>query len=204
MSSTNRGRDRQRDDFYETPSWCVDALMLPFKGFAFAEPESWLEPCVGTGAIITACNTPKDHVWTAVELRPELSWPVTDSYVRYFPGENFLLWEAPKTKFDVAITNPPFSLALPIIQKCLKIADVTVMLLRLNWLEPAADRCELLKTNPPDIYVLPARPSFQADGKTDSIPYAWFIWGLTEGGHYQILDLPDSYPKKRKQRSVLD
>jgi hypothetical protein len=82
-------------------------------------------------------------------------------------------------KFDVAITNPPFRLALPIVQKCMKLAKMTVMLLRLNFWG-SADRRAFMTAFPPQTLVLPNRPMFglNKDGKpgTDSPEYAWMIW----------------------------
>lgn len=80
---------------------------------------------------------------------------------------------------NVIITNPPFSLALPIIQKAIsEIASDgwVVMLLRLNFLE-GAKRYAFFENNMPNrIYVHHKRMSFTSDGKTDSVAYAHFCW----------------------------
>ena len=49
------------------------------------------------------------------------------------------------------------------------------MLLRLNYLG-SANRHSFMSQHAPDLYVLPNRPSFKANGATDSIDYAWFVW----------------------------
>jgi hypothetical protein len=33
-----------------------------------------------------------------------------------------------------------------------------------------------MRSNCPDVYVLPNRPSYEATGRTDSIEYAWMHW----------------------------
>jgi hypothetical protein len=77
-------------------------------------------------------------------------------------------------RFAVAITNRPFSLAQSFIEASLCYANRVVMLLRHNFLA-SRTRHELMTSRVPDD-VLPNRPSF-ANGTTDSIEYAWFVWG---------------------------
>lgn len=77
--------------------------------------------------------------------------------------------------FDVVITNPPYSLAMPVIEQALALeTQFIVMLLRLNFLA-SGGRADFMRTHAPDVYVLPNRPSFSGTG-TDSIEYAWFVW----------------------------
>jgi hypothetical protein len=62
------------------------------------------------------------------------------------------------------------------------------MLLRLNFLG-GAKRTAFLRARPPDIYVLPNRPSFTGHG-TDACEYAWFVWPSNRQrhqGHVQVL-----------------
>ena len=49
------------------------------------------------------------------------------------------------------------------------------MLLRLNYLG-SEKRAAFFQEVPPDVYVLPNRPSFVRGGN-DSCEYAWFAWG---------------------------
>ena len=74
MSATNRGAERQKDDFYATPSWCVRALLrtVDLPGGA------WFEPAVGTGAIVRAVN----------QLRQDVSWTIADIADRLPNPEN--------------------------------------------------------------------------------------------------------------------
>jgi hypothetical protein len=80
-----------------------------------------------------------------------------------------------RKRFSVAITNPPFRLAQDFIDACLTCSDTVVMLLRLNYLA-SKSRWAFMSQHTPDVYVLPSRPSFTGGG-TDSIEYAWFVWG---------------------------
>lgn len=47
MSSTNRGRERKLDDFYQTPHWATQ-LLLNYQELE----ENILEPAVGKGKIV--------------------------------------------------------------------------------------------------------------------------------------------------------
>ena len=57
--------------------------------------------------------------------------------------------------------------------------------------------------HPPDLYVLPNRPSFTKNGNTDSIEYAWFVWGhdrYVSGGQARpsVWKLLDLTPKEER------
>lgn len=177
MSSTNRGSQRLPYDQYETPPWAVERFLderlkdLPTSG-------RWIEPCAGSGSIIRTVNSVITPVpkWTAAEL-----WPKYKRRLVGLVGEasvligDFLTMEFDE-RFAVAITNPPFSIAYEVIQKCLRIADWVIMLLRVNWLG-SETRHRFLTTFAPDVHVLPNRISFRGAGETDSVEYGWFLWG---------------------------
>ena len=198
MSSTNRKVRRAIADDYPTPDWCVRQLIreVPLPG------GHWLEPTAGTGNIIRAVNnTRQDITWDAVELRPECKdaleeIPVIHStYIGDFMN---IQPEEYGNPFSVIITNPPYSYAMPIIEYALKFdTEFVVMLLRLNFIATST-RAEFMRTNTPDIYVLPNRPSFSGHG-TDSIEYAWFVWNKNnKRNHGRIQVLPILSSNKRK------
>jgi len=178
MSSTNRGIKRISHDLYETPPFVcnrlLEAVPLP--------PGRWLEPCAGSGNIIRAVNARDLNVeWSGCEIRPETQ----DVLAPLCPGglHIFDFLALPEDdfggKFDVALTNPPYSLAQEFIEKCMRMSRQTVMLLRLNFLE-SETRCEFMRRYPPDVFVLPNRPIFSINkhGKpgSDSTAYGWFRW----------------------------
>lgn len=178
MSSTNRGTVRNERDFYITPAWCVDRLLdamgdeLPFY---LADEFVWLEPCVGDGAIVRAVDAWAERhahtppTWVLNDIAPQLPSDVPCFRRDYaHPDTTFR-----KYKPQVAITNPPFSSCDDIVAGMLADADDVLVLQRLAWLAGDA-RARFWATTPFNVYVLPNRPSFTSNGKTDSTDYAWF------------------------------
>lgn len=197
MSATNRGRERERDDAYYTPAWCVRALLRVVN----LPGGEWLEPAAGSGAIIRAVEAFREdrQRWTAVDINEATYHACLGSVEgeRILAGGDFLCDDIlcalafPRRHYSVAITNPPYSLAQEFVERCLSLASVTVMLLRLNWLG-SQRRAAFLRAHMPDVYVLPRRPSF-VHGATDACEYAWLVWGpIASGvGRVQVLDLED-------------
>jgi hypothetical protein len=190
MSSAGRGGKRLRDDFYITPMWVVyrllDVIDLP-------EGE-WLECCAGDGNIIKAVNQMREGItWFAVERRDDCR----DALVSIISKNNVSICDylevTIEKKFDVVITNPPYSLAMEVIKKSFLLSDWVVMLLRLNFIG-SVSRVGFMQKYTPDVYVLPNRPSFYKGG-TDSTEYAWFIWSpyrRRDVGEIQVLPVTSS------------
>ena len=183
MSATGRGAVRHPDDFYATPAWCIEALL---RGCPLSSGR-WLEPTAGDGAIAAEVLRHRHDVqWHLVESRAEelrvgggllsrmqrADFPL--EHVDEVEIRDFLTMPAPVQRFDVALGNPPFSLALEVIQHALTMANAVCMLLRINFLA-SQKRADWMRKNTPSIYVLPKRPSFTS-GKTDATEYAWFLW----------------------------
>lgn len=181
MSATNRGKQRREHDAYYTPPWCVERLLedpdLPFDLSGL-----WLEPTAGNGDIILPFGD-RQIFWTACDIRPECRLPLHRLGAHVHIGDfrksshtmKANLRSHNQALFDVAISNPPFGIAEDIMTTCMKFARFTCLFLRINYLA-SKGRCSFLRTFPPDVFVLPNRPSFTGDGKTDATEYAWFIW----------------------------
>ena len=83
-----------------------------------------------------------------------------------------------KTKYDVIIGNPPYSMAQEFIDKCLTLLNPggrLIFLLRTNFLESKKRFTWWQDKIPSGLYVLSKRPSFTGKG-TDATSYSWFIW----------------------------
>jgi len=195
---------RMKADAYPTPPWCVDRL-LEVEDLDLPGGE-WLEPGGGTGNIIRAVSAKRADVkWHTVEVRRQCQKGLVEAVGqadRVAIGD-FLQMPVPKTKYKVAFTNPPFSLAREFVEKSLHFADRVVMLLRLAFLETDT-RADFLRGNMPDVYVLPDRPSF-VNGGHDYSAYAWFVWSHVrkDAGKLRILaSTPEEirYPRSKKRR----
>lgn len=174
---------RREADFYPTPPQAVYALLekcpwlLEVYGGRFCK---WLEPCYGDGAIIAAvrryCIERRSYeapMFTGVELR-EIGDLHPSSAPQYMHRGDFLSWKADKW-FDVCLTNPPFTLAQEFIDHARPMADLTIMLLRLGFLE-SVKRSAWWQGREPKLVVLADRPDFTGDGG-DRTAYAWFLRG---------------------------
>lgn len=183
MSSTDAiTRGGQGLDDFPSPRWTVhrllEAIILP--------GDVWVEPCAGAGSIIRAVNEVRQDVrWIANEINssylPALQSIANMQVVASEDARTLDIGNGP----TVIITNPPFVHALEILQQCLKVKSATsIFLERLNWC--AGPRRELFRALSPSTYVLPDRPSFTDNGKTDSIEYAWFVFDGR--GQFRVLN----------------
>lgn len=174
MSATNRGSKREINDFYPTPAWCVERLLdrLP----QLRRVGSIIEPCVGDGAILKAMKLPSFFINSGNIAGVDVNRAPIGHVWRHY-REDFRSFVRSDYKYDLAITNPPFDIALEILQAALRISRRTVFLFRLNFLG-SAKRHPFFSQNMPDIYILPNRPSF-VKGTTDNCEYAWFDWPNT-------------------------
>ena len=159
MSATNRGAVRRENDFYETPEYTINSLLSVLK---MDSVNSFLEPCKGGGAIY-------DKINCDIKRFAEISKGV-DYLTTSFLENRF--WT---NRYDLIITNPPFSLAKEFIEKSLIEGKSVWYLLRLNFLE-SKDRSDWWQDKlPTHLLTLSARPSFTGKG-TDATGYAWFGW----------------------------
>lgn len=174
-------------DFYETPAWAVRAIVpvLPWK-----DGMRVLDPGCGSGAILRELSRPQSGRGVAqlsflgIEKDQARYDQAKSTGLNVRQGDFFYHDE----KHDLIVGNPPYSHALEFVQHAIMLAPVVCMLLRLPWLA-SQRRAQWHRENPCHVNVLPRRPSFTADGKTDATEYAWFLWGTSEAGRYSILNV---------------
>lgn len=181
MSSTNRGSKRAKGDAYMTRPQDIEALLRHVKPWGRV-----LEPCAGTGNIVDALQR--------VACEYAIEW--IDTY-ELAKGRDFLLVGEGHSRYDWIVTNPPFSLAVPFIDKALKLADHVAMLLPTGFYA-SKERFEWWQDKLPTAqYTLHQRPWFLdwdgnrvlgKDGKpgTDSATYAWLVWSRLYSGIHVI------------------
>jgi hypothetical protein len=185
VSSTHRGYSRHVSDYYITPQEPIRAFLDHFMQDETARPDyikiidrpdkaMWLDPCAGGDS-----GHPMSYPAVIREaFEPEVldSMDIRDDSPALIKGDYL---ELSGHGYDIVITNPPFYLAKEIIEKAL--AEVNrggyvIMLLRLNFLGSNGRLAFWQKHPAKKIYVHHRRMSFTANGKTDSIEYAHFVW----------------------------
>lgn len=178
MSATGRGRDVEENEFYPTPRECIYALL--------SSPDvdlpggRWIEPCAGTGRIISAVNEKrKDISWNICEINENFEHQLCSimgphDYLLPFGDFVHREWRF-KDKAEVLIMNPPFSLTMQFVQAGLERAHYVVCLQRQAWFG-SVGRSPWLSQHCPDSHQLSWRPSFRPDGKVDNCDYTWYVW----------------------------
>lgn len=171
MSSTNRGYERHKTDYYVTPVREIEKFLTSFN-YNF-NGKKILDPCAGgdeahgmsyPDAFRNLYNINID----TNDIREDSLASIKSDYLdNEFSG------------YDVIITNPPFFCATEIIEKALQDVNeggVVIMLLRLNFFG-SKERNPFFKNNMPTYcFVHSKRMSFTGDKATDSIEYMHAVW----------------------------
>lgn len=181
MSSTNRSnsRDFHISDYYITPINEIINFLNEFNKHEdiLLKPNTLILDCCAGGDLKHPMSYPEALKQTGVSLNNISTIDIREDSLAEIKAD-YLTYDC-KNKYDVIITNPPFSLALPIIKKALndvKNNGFVIMLLRLNFLE-GKSRFNFWQQNMPKyIFVHHKRMSFTDDGKTDSIAYAHYCF----------------------------
>ncbi|TXH13717.1 MAG: hypothetical protein E6R03_10815 [Hyphomicrobiaceae bacterium] len=199
------------NEFYPTPSWAVHRLLDRCLESHELDRGTFLEPAYGNGAIPLAFQTYQERIdgveWYGIDVdldanvmkeaggRVKVGDFTTYSIVRH--SEKYKAF--PK-RFDLVITNPPFSLAMDYLITASQITNSIFMLLPITWLA-SAKRHNVISKYVPDTFLIPDRVSFTGDGASNSVEYAWFYWDTRKPktvGSLQILDLTPL--EERKER----
>ena len=197
----------ENEENFPTPKWAI-------RHFLRNSPElgscgsKWLEPACGEGAIISVVDEHFSELeirWTGIDVRTECLRPITElgaSFLRrdFLEGDPAKPLAGLALDFDVAIGNPPFSLAMDFVKRALLHADRVVLLLRLGFVS-SAKRGGWVANNVPDMDILADRPSFVGGGN-DNSDYAWMTWrrGASHAvGNLRILPPVPKDERKKKE-----
>ena len=180
MSSTNRGYERHKADYYITPQKDVDLFLTHFIKEVLNIPYheikklSFLDPCCGgdNNNKASYINVIKDKFnpvkLLALDIRQDSKADIKTDYLKYTTQENF----------DVIISNPPFYLAEDFIKKSIELISengYVIMLLRLNFFGSKKRKIIFENNMPKYCFIHHKRISFNKTS-TDSIEYAHFVW----------------------------
>ena len=195
MSSTNRSKLRYEHDkdYYVTPKWCVREFLHAWDNethelerLRLRDQSIILDPCAGGDPTNEMTYPSVLQEWglntVSLDIRPDSPC--------MFPGTDYLTADLTGMNADVVITNPPFNLALPIIQKSFEVVKPMgwiIMLLRQNFLGSQERGPWLSENMPHSLYTHSKRPGFYPDNwktvmpwlkkkGTDSCEYAHFMW----------------------------
>lgn len=170
-ASNHAKTEREQNDFYATEPRAVEKLLSALREDNINLAEKLWEPACGEGHI------------SEVLLAAGYSVRSSDLIDRGY-GEAFDFLEQTEDWTGDIITNPPFKLSLPFIQKSLELipdGNKVLIFQRLNFLE-SGKRYRFFKDNPfKYIYVHASRvgTAMNADFErfhAKSMAYAWYIW----------------------------
>lgn len=204
MSSTNRANAAQRHvaDYYVTPVTSIKEFLDAFRFdfLTFKTPDTVdlfngpactiLYPCAGGDA------TNEMSYPVAIERYSQWNFNDIDTVdVRHdsrvtFKEDYLFKRLNGNGPYDVSITNPPFNIALDVIQKSLKEVrrwGFVIMLLRLNFFG-SQERSSWFKQQIPLLcYVHSKRMKFTNTGGTDSIEYMHAVWRVGDQPNFTHL-----------------
>jgi len=183
MSSTNRGTQRNADDYYVTPHWLIEDFLAAFaeNNILVCSPDEdprVLDPSAG------GCDKYPMSYPTVLEQEGFTveSWDIREDSRANLTGVNFLNVPSYESrKYDMIITNPPFNLAQEFTEHALEMVKeggLVIMLQRLNWLGSQKRKPMWQKLPLAAVYVHSKRPGFDPEkpSKTDSTEYAHFVF----------------------------
>lgn len=172
MSSTNRGAERNKDDYYVTPTWLVmEFLQHYLKDYPLKEGAMILDPCAGgdehTGMPYPFCLAMFGYNAITQDIRLDSPAALKGDY---------LTSPAAPYQYDLIITNPPFKHSVDIAQKAFNEGKTVALLQRLNWI--GSDWRQPFWREAPlkHVYAHNKRASFTPDGQKDSVEYAHFVF----------------------------
>lgn len=169
MSSKGRGAQSVESDWYQTPAWATTSILNALShGAPDWSPRRILEPTAGKGAIVKVLRErfPGAEIHACELDRGRASQLLDAGADRVWTGD-FADYDSKGCTYDLIITNPPFTVAIPIIERCfphLAPSGLNVHLLRQAIL--ASDkRVPFWRRHAAQQNILPRRPAFAASLK---------------------------------------
>jgi adenine-specific DNA-methyltransferase len=106
VTKNNQGIRVPRSCMVQTPGLLADAMV---KALGKKNTDTWLEPCVGKGALLSALSNSGVERGRIVGLDVDARPQPNDRFGRVLRGREFLQWSrSTKSRFDKIIANPPY------------------------------------------------------------------------------------------------
>ncbi|MGD1908193.1 MAG: hypothetical protein ACFB0C_19690 [Leptolyngbyaceae cyanobacterium] len=181
-----KGRERVANDYYPTDRRLIQAFIQGIQHTLPGLSGPYGEPCNGAGDI-SGCDWPEGR-WHTNDIDPAREADshldaTTPEFWEQFPAVNWV------------ITNPPFDQAVAILKLAWAHAmQGCIFLLRLSFLEPCADRVDLLRMLSDHLrVVVPCnpRPPFRSDtGGGDQVTVVWLVFDRSWSWQRQGIPCP--------------
>lgn len=170
-------RDREDDDFYSTPPEATHALAKRWAGSYLKGATLW-EPCAGNGAmsdVLMGYMGEGSHIITTDLVPRRADVRKADVFDTRIDAQ-----VSTRNAIRAVVTNPPFNLAKPIIERILhpgflpKLRFFALLLKATYW--HADNRVELFRKHTPSIiHPLTWRLDFKGL-KRPTMECAWHVW----------------------------
>lgn len=167
---------RTEGDAYYTPPELASAIVSRLgvrPGDRVLEPSvgggAFVPPLLGAGAEVYACDS--DMAAAGFKLVPPARFRVAD-FGQWGGGSPWPEVEP----FDLIVGNPPYSAVDEHLAVALRLARRVVFVLRSTWLSSGFRALDLVELTPSRMWMPSPRPSFRADGATDSAPAMVIEW----------------------------
>ena len=184
FSCNNVDGKRNPKDFYQTP-YSITAALIKAEKLDLLSGKQFLEPCMGSGAI-TDVLSGNLHTGSFI-----LGYDLFHSKPEYC-----IDFMEEKSKFNIIVTNPPFSKAYQFIKKAKEVATEKIcFLLPVNYLHGETRFNDIWKDREfplARVHIFTRYPilsdSVRSDGKykTGMIVYAWYVWEKGYNGKPEI------------------
>lgn len=178
---------RVEHDLYPTPPALAEFVVrqVAHDFFAEDEPVNVMEPGCGRGSFLEAIRRRWPAAWVD-------GYEVQKDVAREAAGLGFRMCRQDMRRlqsigdYHLVIGNPPFGVADVVLPQLMDVLDpfegVCALLLRLNYLAGQERYRGFWSRWPPSlVYVLPKRPGFTPDGKTDQTDYMVCVWSRRGG-----------------------
>ena len=193
-SSAHSAEDRECDDFYATDPVALDRLLACLERDRVTLHTNIWECACGDGSLSKRLSEHRYRVFpTDLVQRDNASVKLID-----FCDEPWMHLDKDYWNGDI-LTNPPYKHASKFVEnslKCLPENHLSIMFLRLQFLE-SKSRLELFKKCPPRfIYVHSSRVSTRKNNdpkyakRSSAVCFAWFVWQKGFSGEPTIRWIP--------------